>query len=312
MLKSCLEMLRQPAHEWADEVWNFQERKGIRLDLDRRQMLRLAAAGAASFLATEGHAAADFPIEHGIPRVDYHAHIGEGISVDDAIAIAHKRRLKFGLLQHAGSDGHGYAVSNDDELDRWLRSLEGKPVYKGIEAEGLDWVASFSKSALAKVDYIQSDPLAMPDETGAPMRLWSADFRCDNPQKFMDRYADFHVELISTKPIDILAVPTFLPDVLRVDYDRLWNNRRTQIVIDAAIKFNVALEIDTRFRVPGIRFLQTAKAAGAKFSFGSNYQTLEGLGDIRYTVEMYRKVGLALDHFFRPAPPGKKPIEVRS
>src|ERR1051325_2060573 len=132
--------------------------------LDRRQMLWLSAAGAISFLAPSTNAEDDFPIEHGIPRIDYHAHIGDGISVDEAIAIANKRGEKFGLLQHAGAKGHGYAVSNDEELDLWLRSLEGKPVFKGIEAEGLDWVPNFSKAALAKADYIQSDPLAMPDE----------------------------------------------------------------------------------------------------------------------------------------------------
>ena len=62
----------------------------------------------------------------------------------------------------------------------------------------------------------------------------------------MDRYVDYHLRLITTHPIDILAVTTFLPEILRADYDRLWTARRARTIIDALVKFNVALEIDSR------------------------------------------------------------------
>jgi hypothetical protein len=279
--------------------------------LDRRQMLILTAAGALSFSKNREASNTEVPSLNGPPRVDYHVHIGEEISVDRAIAIAKQRGMKFGLLQHAGVKGHGYQVSDDRELDAWVRSLSGKDVFKGIEGEGTDWMSAFSKSAIAQLDYVQTDPLGMPDESGKPAKLWSPEFRCDDPQRFMDRYVDFHVRLISTEPIDILAVPTFLPEVLRKDYDRLWTAKRMQTVIDAAHKYNVALEIDSRFWVPSLAFLQMAKSAGTKFSFGSNFQTLEGIGDIQYGVEMYAKLGLSGDHFFQPAPAGKKPIQIR-
>ena len=269
--------------------------------LDRRQMLLLTAAGAFSFIQDERQSKPDIPIVDGVPRVDYHVHVGDEISVDRAIAVSRQRGIKFGLLQHAGVKGRGFQVSNDTELEAWIRSLEGKDVFKGIEGEGTDWMSAFSKSALARLDYVQTDPLGMPDESGKPAKLWSADFRCADPQSFMDRYVDFHVQLISTLPIDILAVPTFLPEVLRGNYDRLWTLKRMQAVIDAAVKYNVAVEIDSRFRVPSLRFLQTAKVSGAKFSFGSNYQTVEGIGDIQYGIQMYRKLGLSIDQFFRPS-----------
>src|SRR5262249_30236065 len=88
-------------------------------------------------------------------------------------------------------------------------------------------------------------------------------------------------------------VPTFLPDTLRPNYDRLWTARRTQSIVDALIKYNVALEIDSRFRVPSHRFLQVAKSAGVKFAFGSNYQTAAGLGDISYSVQLFCRDGRA-------------------
>jgi hypothetical protein len=279
--------------------------------LSRREMLFMSAAGVFSFIAGSSVAECDIPTRNGVPAVDYHAHVGEGISVDRAIALAKQRGLKFGLLQHAGVKGHGYAVSDDDELDAWVRSLDGKPVFKGIEAEGTDWMAAFSKAAIARLDYVQADPLGIPDSSGEPMHIWKPDFRPGNPREFMDRYVDFHVQMISTMPLDILVVPTFLPDTLRADYDQLWTPKRMRTVIEAAVKFDVALEIDSRFRVPGFRFLETAKAAGAKFAFGSNYQTTQGLGDIQYCIEMYKRLGLTTRQFFCPAEPGKKPVERR-
>jgi hypothetical protein len=294
---------------------NRTPQDAIPSNLSRREMIALGAVGVFSLvapaLADLDAAACDFPIRDGVPGVDYHVHIGDGISADQAVTLARQRGLKFGLLQHAGVEGHGYAVSNDETLAAWVRSLEGKPVFKGIEGEGVDWMSAFSKAAIARLDYVQADPLAVPDTSGAPLQIWRPEFRPGNPHAFMDRYVDYHLLLITAHPIDILAVPTFLPDVLRVDYDRLWTPRRMRTIIDALIKFNVALEIDTRFRVPSVRFLEIAKSAGVRFAFGSNYQTAEGLGDIGYGVEMYKRLRLTTDQFFCPAPAGRKPVERR-
>jgi hypothetical protein len=287
----------------------------MRCSLSRREMIALSAVGVCSLVAPApavlDAAACDFPIRDGVPAVDYHAHIGDGISIDQAVALARQRGLKFGLLQHAGVEGHGYAVSNDATLDAWIRSLEGRPVFKGIEGEGVDWMSAFSNAAIARLDYVQADPLAVPDTSGVPLQIWRPEYRPASPQAFMDRYVDYHLRLITAHPIDILAVPTFLPEVLRADYDRLWTLRRARTIIDALIKFDVALEIDSRFRVPSARFLEIAKSAGVKFAFGSNYQTADGLGDIGYGVEMYKRLRLSTDQFFCPAPAGRKPIERR-
>jgi hypothetical protein len=35
------------------------------------------------------------------------------------------------------------------------------------------------------------------------------------------------------------------------------------------------------------------------------------MGDIGYCVEMYRNLGLMVHQFVRPAPPGKKPAQIR-
>src|SRR5262249_55724913 len=152
----------------------------------------------------------------------------------------------------------------------------------------------FSKAVIAKLDYVQADCLVVPDASGARLQVYRDDFQTGDAQTFMDRYADYHAQRISLEPLDILVVPTFLPPVLAADYDRLWSRKRMRTVIDAAVKHNVALEIDCRFRAPRLSFLREAKAAGVKFAFGSNFQDHDTMGDISYCVEMYRRLGLTV------------------
>jgi hypothetical protein len=264
--------------------------------LSRRRLL--ACAG--TYLTA---AAQPFPVRDGVPRVDYHAHPSPAISPARAIEIAAERGVKFGLVQHAGNrrqNEYWGLLSNDDQLNAWVRSLEGKPVFKGVQAELTNWSACFSRQALHRLDYVLTDALTMPAPGGRLVHIWTSEFECNNPQKWMDRYVDYHVEIMATQPIDIIANPTYLPDALAPDHDRLWTERRMRALVDAAVKHHVAIEINSRFRVPRLPFLQMAKAAGAKFSFGSNLHTPDQIGNIDYCVDMYRRLNLTMAQFWTP------------
>ena len=280
----------------------------------RRGLLGLGAASAISTWAKESLSSDEIPFRDGVPRVDYHAHPETGMTVDRAVSLSKKRGVKFGLLQHAGVKESGYAdlVSNDAELNAWIHSLEGKPVFKGVQAELLNWPSVFSKETVAKLDYVLSDALTMPDKSGGWIKIWTPAFKCDDVQDFMDRYVDFHEAVMAKEPIDIMANPTFLPEALEPDYDKLWTEKRMRKIIESAVRHHVALEINSRYKVPRLPFLEMAKAARAKFSFGSNAHTADAIGDIDYGVAMYRKLGLTMAEFFHPAPTGKKPIQIRT
>jgi histidinol phosphatase-like PHP family hydrolase len=268
----------------------------------RREFLKLAAAAA-------------FPVRDGVPRVDYHAHMEQGMTVERALALSKELKVKFGLVAHAGKrDGSSAAdlVSDDGGLNKWIGSLEGKPVFKGIQAEHINWMGAFSREMVAKLDYVLSDALTVPARGGGLQKIWMPEFRCDDPQEFMDRYVDFHVEVMAKEPIDIIANTTFLPEMMQKDFDTLWTDKRMRTVVDAAKRYGVAVEINSRYRVPRLPFLEMAKGAGLKFSFGSNMHTADGIGHIDYCVEMYRRAGLTVEQFFEPAPFGKKPIQIRS
>ena len=65
----------------------------------------------------------------------------------------------------------------------------------------------------------------------------------------------------------------------------------------AELPFNTAVEIDSSVRLPTMPFLRMAKAAGAKFSFGSNGRYPK-MGLLDYSIQMAKELGLKRDDMF--------------
>jgi len=63
-------------------------------------------------------------------------------------------------------------------------------------------------------------------------------------------------------------------------------------VIDGLLEGGVALEINNRYRIPSEAFLKRAKAAGVKFTFGTNNAGADDLGRMDYAIEMVEACGL--------------------
>ena len=120
-----------------------------------------------------------------------------------------------------------------------------------------------------------------------------------DPQEFMNQYVEFNLRVLA-EPIQVWANPTYLPESLQPEYDKLWTAERMDRVIAAAVKNKVAIEINARFQIPSAAFIKRAKAAGARFSIGSN-RHVEGIGEIDYCLQMARKCGLTAKDFFVPA-----------
>ena len=272
-----------------------------------------AAAGTASALSVPARAMEDAPAAagSGIPLVDFHVH-RDNTTLEKLLEISRARGVKFGIVEHAGKKELKYPIiySTDEELKAYIASLEGKPVFKGVQAEYLDWMSCFSKEAVAQLDYVLSDAMTIREKDGSWAKMWEKGFAIGDPQHFMDRYADYNAEVMATEPLDILANATWLPEPIAKDYDALWTPARMRKVVDAALKYNVALEINSQYCVPHLPLLKIAKEAGVKFSFGSNIRG-PNVGKLDYCVEMIRTLGLTRADMFTPAPPGRKPIQVR-
>ncbi len=251
--------------------------------------------------------------KQGLPAVDFHAHPADDVPIADQLAIAREHGVKLGILEHAGPARYEYPhmISDDAALQAWIDRLEPWPVYKGIQAEGQEWPSCFSKEMIAKLDYALSDALTLPNKDGSYTKIWKPGLQVADKQKWMDRYTDFHVEKMAGEPLDIMANVQFLPEALRGEAEVLWTAERMRKIIDAAVKYNVAVEINSRYKLPTEKFLRIAKDAGVKFSFGSNRHGRD-VANIAYCVAMARKLGVGRDQIFTPPPPGRKPVEVRT
>ncbi len=241
-----------------------------------------------------------------LPRIDLHVHIeneenpAESLKPSEAAAISHRLGVRFGVLAEGGCRGE---IHDDASLEAFLDSMKAQPMWAGLQVYGFDWQKCLSAEKLARLDYISADALVMPDANGKAMMLWLPDVNIDDPEAFMDRYVDYNVRVLS-EPIQVWANPTYLPESLKARYAELWTPERMDRVIQTAIQNHVAIEINAHFQIPSVAFLKRAKAAGARFTLGSN-QHVRGIGVIDYPLQAAREAGLTKDDIFVP----KRPLE---
>ncbi len=235
------------------------------------------------------------------PRVDLHVHIhddehpAESLKPADAAALSKKLGVRFGVLGEGGCSGE---IHDNRTLAAFVDSVEGLPLYRGLQVYGFDWAQCLSRENLARLDYIAADALVFPDRDGKSVLLWLPDVRFADPQDFMERYVDYNVRVLS-QPVQVWANPTYLSESLASRYDELWTQARMDRVIRAAVDHHIAIEINSRFQIPGAAFVRRAKAAGAKFTFGSN-RHVHGIGDIEFCLRRARECGLTAADIWTP------------
>ena len=144
--------------------------------------------------------------------------------------------------------------------------------------------------------------MIMPDEEGGePKKMWlpgnvTVDVNDEAAvQAWMERYMKHCLQVVS-EPITILANPTYLPPPLEHRTD-LWTPERMDALINAAVKNNVALEINAE-TYPGPEFIKRAKKAGAKFTIGVNNFT-DNIRSYDRVWDMIEQCGLTADDFLR-------------
>ncbi len=238
----------------------------------------------------------------GPPRVDLHVHLDsdnkeqKSLTPSEAAALSQKLGVHFGVLGEGGCSGE---IHDDKTLAAFIQGMDGQPMWRGMQVYGFEWRKCLSSELLGKLDYIAADALILPDPSGSSIRIWRPGVTFADPQEFMDRYVEFTVRVVA-QPIQIWANPTFLPETLKARYDELWTPDRMDRVIAAAVKNNVAIELNAHYQIPSATFIRRAKAAGAKFSIGSN-QHAHGIGEINHCLKIAKDCGLTSKDFFVPS-----------
>jgi hypothetical protein len=246
--------------------------------------------------------------EKNYPVVDYHVHLKGGLTLEQALASSRRLGINYGIAINCGL---GFPVHDDQSVKAYLDSMQNQPCFVGLQGEGREWMTLTSPESVARFDYCFTDAMTFRDDTGRRMRIWIPEEtgHIDDPQAFMEMLVR-RIEGIMHEPIDIYANATFLPQQLFPDYDALWTPERMQRVIDAAIQNDVAIEINNRYKIPSAAFIKSAKAAGAKFSFGTNNGDAN-LGRLEYPIQMVQECGLTANDIFQPKPADQKPILVK-
>jgi hypothetical protein len=238
-----------------------------------------------------------------LPNMDLHVHLNfEGQSLANAAtvyektaALSKERSVIFGIAEEFVNDN--IKINDSLVLDRCTLAKKNS-LYLALQVSRRDWLNIFSKEVLMKVDYILADAMIFPNKEGKMMRIWVPNATLGEPQEFMELYVAHNLKVLA-EPINIWANPTYLPDVLKPRYDELWTNARMKSLIDAAIKNNVAIEINSTFKIPSAKFIKMAKAAGARFTFGSNVHG-PGAGEITWSINMAKECALTINDFFTP------------
>lgn len=233
----------------------------------------------------------------GYEIIDLHAHLKGGLTMEQLMEHSQKTGIKYGVAVNCGV---GFPIQNDSDLSEYYHSVKDYPVYHGMQAEGREWVNTFSPDTIALFDYVFTDALTYYDHKGRRTRLWMKnEVFVEDADSFMNYYVNQIVEILNNESIDIYVNPTFLPEIIRERYDELWTEDRMQKVIDALTGNDVALEINARYKIPSAEFIKKAKEHGVKFTLGTN-NGADDLGYLEYSLQIIEKCGLEPDDFWKP------------
>jgi len=238
------------------------------------------------------------------PLTDLHVHLKGNLTIEDAAKKSVSENIQYGIAVNCGV---GFPVHNDKQIDSVLATFKGYPqFYLAMQAEGREWVNTFSKGSREKFDYVFTDCMTFTDAKGRRNRIWMKNETwIDDEQQFMDYMVSTLVKILSSEPINIYVNSTFLPEQMAGRYDYFWTTERMDKVIKAAKENNIAIEINNRYKIPSSAFIKRAKAAGVKFTIGTNNAD-ENFSGAEYALAMIKECGLAPGDFYIPVKKARK------
>jgi hypothetical protein len=225
------------------------------------------------------------------PLMDLHVHLKRGLKMQQALANSRKYGITYGIAVNCGMD---MTLPSEEALGEFLDQYEKPPqTYLAMQAEGREWLDLFSEEAIERFDYVFTDAMTWTNDAGKRMRLWiKEEVEVGDPEHFMDTLVERIEGILAREPIDIYVNPTYLPDEINARYAELWTPERMDRVIRGLVRNGIALEINAARRIPSPAFIQRAKAAGVKFTFGTNNSGADDLGQLEYCLEMIDQCGL--------------------
>jgi len=234
----------------------------------------------------------DFPV------LDYHVHLKGGLTKEKAAVQSRKSGVNYAIAPNCGI---GFKITNDSEIYAFLDTMRTQPFILAMQGEGREWVTTFSQAARDEFDYVFTDALTFTDTKGRRTRLWMKDeVFIEDEQQYMDLIVDKICGVLQ-EPVDIYVNPCFLPEQMRDRYDFFWTEARMNKFVDALAKSGKVLEINELYKIPSKAIILKAKAAGVKFSFGSNnVDEIPAATLLAYSIRMKKECGIIATDMYRP------------
>ncbi len=232
----------------------------------------------------------DFPV------LDYHVHLKGGLTKEVAAEQSRLTGINYAVAPNCGI---GFPITNDQEIYDFLDVMRTQPYILAMQAEGREWLTTFSQAARDEFDYVFTDALTFTDNKGRRTRLWIPEETwIDNEEQYMDMIVD-RICMVLEEPVDVYVNPCFLPPAMQDRYDQFWTEARMNRFVEALSKSGKALEINELYNIPNLAILQKAKAAGVKFTFGTNNVKPE-VSMLEYSIRMKKELGLKASDMYRP------------
>jgi len=232
------------------------------------------------------------------PLTDLHVHIKGKLTIEDLAVKSKAENIQYGIAINCGV---GFPIHKDSQIDSALAVFKGYPqFYVAMQAEGREWVNTFSKESRDKFDYVFTDCMTFTDEKGRRNRIWiKEETWIEDEEKFMDYMVNTLVKILNTEPINIYVNTTYLPEQMAGRYDHFWTSERMDKVVKALKDNNIAVEINNKFKIPSAAFIKKAKLAGVKFTIGTNNAD-ENFTGAQYAIDMIKECKLTAGDFYLP------------
>ena len=235
--------------------------------------------------------------QRNFPVIDFHVHL-KGFTMEYAHALSMNYGINYGIAPNCGI---GFPITDDAGVRDFVESTKHLPFYFGMQGEGREWPVTFSAESRHLFDYVFTDGMTFTDHKGRRTRTWIAsETFIDIPvEQYMDMIVERILTVLQNEPIDIYVNPTVLPPTMQVDYDRLWTKERYEKVLKALKDNNIALEINATYKTPNFEIIRAAKAAGIKFTFGTNNGN-RNMGKLEYCLQAIEACGLTESDLWFP------------
>lgn len=238
----------------------------------------------------------DFPV------IDYHIHLKGGLTAEMAHAREMNYGINYGVAINLGEGGVGTMLPDEASALEYCKKMRPQPFLMGAQGEGRRWINWFTPQTLAKFDYLFTDAMTVVDK-GRICRIYKPEeVHTDGrtAEQYMDMIVDQIVKILTNEPVDIYANATFIPEFMQPDYDKLWTTERINRVLDVLQHYDIALEINSRYKIPSYRIIRMAKARGLKFTFGTNNVDTD-YGRSEYAISAVKACGLKASDIWFPS-----------